>query len=158
MLYSIQSIRSECQKLHAEGKIIVLATGFFDLLHSEHEKFLQQAQSRGDYLIVAVESDRRARTVKGPDRPAEPQSVRCQKILDRGLADYVIALGEDFDHQAAYESLMTAVRPNIYAVSSHTDYLDNKQKLADKYGGQLEIVHEWNPATSTTQIIRENQV
>src|SRR5690242_4387163 len=118
MLYTIDSIAKICQGLHQAGKTIVLATGFFDLLHVEHSNFLRKAKAVGDILIIAVESDARARQLKGEGRPIEPQTVRCQKV--GSYADFVIALGDDFNNPAAYESLMAAVRPDVYAVSSHT--------------------------------------
>ncbi len=161
MIYTINSIAPVCAKLSIIGHKLVLATGFFDLLHSEHAKFLQQAKAAGDILIVAVESDARARAVKGEGRPVEPQLLRCDKVSQchgGTVVDYVIALGDDFNNPTAYESLMRAVRPHIYAVSSHTSYLDLKQKLTKKYGGKLVVVHEFNPKISTTQIINDKVV
>ena len=151
MFHTIRSIVPICRKLHAVHRKLVLATGFFDLLHAEHLNFLKKAKAAGDILIVAVESDARARAVKGEGRPAEPQAVRCQKVASH--ADYVIALGDDFDNQASYESLLSAVHPDLYAVSSHTSHLENKRILTEKYGGKLAVVHAFNPAVSTSQII-----
>ena len=151
MFYSITSIAPICTKLHQEGTTIVLATGFFDLLHAEHIKFLKKAKTAGDILVVAVESDARARKIKGEGRPIETQSIRCQNIAQ--YADFVIALADDFDHFEAYASLMASVRPDIYAVSSHTDFQPNKALLTEKYGGKLVVVHEFNSKISTTQII-----
>lgn len=151
MYYTISPVTPIILSLHSSNHTIVLATGFFDLLHEEHINFLRKAKRAGDILIVGVESDARARIVKGEGRPAETQQVRCQKVGK--YADYVIALPDAFDHQEAYESLLQAVRPDFYAVSSHTSYLDNKQKLVEKYGGKLIVVHDWNPTTSTTKII-----
>jgi cytidyltransferase-like protein len=151
MYYTIASITPLILELTNAHKTIVLATGFFDLLHTEHITFLQRAKAAGDVLIVAVESDARARSVKGEGRPVEPQAIRCQKVGE--YADYVIGLSDDFDNPAAYESLMSAVRPSIYAVSSHTSYQDLKNQLTQKYGGKLVVVHEFNANISTTQII-----
>lgn len=176
MFYTIDSIAPVCTKLHADGRTIVLATGFFDLLHEEHIRFLRKAKSAGDVLIVSVESDERARALKGEGRPIEPQSVRCQHLLElrastgsdlegsaqlrRGrsdpqsnLVDYVVALPPDFDHFEAYDSLMSAISPEIYAVSSHTTHLKSKTFLVEKYGGKLVVVHDFNPEISTTRIL-----
>lgn len=154
MFYTIASITPICAGLHADGKTIVLATGFFDLLHTEHIKFLEKAKTVGNILVVAVESDVRARKIKGEGRPIETQSLRCQNVAQ--YADFVIALADDFDHFESYESLMASVRPNIYAVSSHTDHLKSKTFLVEKYGGQLVVVHDHNPAISTTKILESS--
>lgn len=171
MFYTIRTIQSICQKLHESGHKIVLVTGFFDLLHQEHIKFLLKAKAVGDILIVAVESDERARQIKGEGRPVETQTLRCQKLLDLHLTeiqenrkigtqkvvDYVITLGSDFNNPAAFESLISATKPNFLAVSSHTKHQDKKKTLVEKYGGQLAIVHDWNPSISTTQIIQSKK-
>lgn len=157
MFYTISSIAPICSKLHAAGRKLVLATGFFDILHSEHIKFLEKAKAEGDVLVVAVESDERARKLKGVGRPIETQFLRCQNVAQ--YADFVIVLADDFDHFKAYDSLMDSVRPNIYAVSSHTDFQSNKALLTEKYGGKLVVVHEFNSKISTTQILEsQNQV
>ena len=153
MFYTISSIEPVCSKLRSEGKKIVLATGFFDLLHAEHINFLQKAKSAGDILIVAVESDLRARETKGEGRPVETQSLRCEKVSH--YADYIIALPDDFNNFDAYESLMSAVKPSLYAVSEHTTHIKSKTFLVEKYGGQLQVVHGFNPSISTTQLINQ---
>jgi D-beta-D-heptose 7-phosphate kinase/D-beta-D-heptose 1-phosphate adenosyltransferase len=154
MFYTISSIELVCSKLRGEGKKIVLATGFFDLLHSEHINFLQKAKSAGDVLVVAVESDLRALQAKGEGRPIETQSLRCEKVSQ--YSDFVIALPDDFNNFEAYESLMSSVKPNTYAVSEHTTHIKSKTFLVEKYGGVLEVVHSFNPDISTTKIVQNS--
>lgn len=156
MIHTIESISAICTMLHSDGKKVVLATGFFDLLHSEHINFLQKAREVGDVLIVAVESDERAYKIKGEGRPVESQLLRCQKVSQ--YADYVIALPANFDNFDAYDSLMSAIKPEIYAISSHANHQKSKNFLSEKYGGHLVVVHNFNPEVSTTQIIGQNKV
>lgn len=155
MFYTITSIQTISSTLHKKGKKLVLATGFFDCLHSEHRKFLKKAKYAGDFLFIGVESDVRARALKGEGRPIESQQVRCSHLLP--YADYIIALPDNFDNFVAYDSLMSAIRPNIYAVSSHTQHQKNKRTLTEKYGGQLIVVHKFNPEISTTKLIMQNK-
>jgi D-beta-D-heptose 7-phosphate kinase / D-beta-D-heptose 1-phosphate adenosyltransferase len=138
MFYTISSIKAIAQKLHKSQKKIVLATGFFDLLHNEHINFLQKSRAAGDTLIVAVES------------------VRLEHLI--AYADYLIALGADFNNPVAFENLIASVRPTILAVSSHTAHQDKKQALVAKYGGNLQIVHTHNQDVSTTQLIKKGGV
>lgn len=156
MFYTIDSIAPICQKLRESGSKLVLATGFFDLLHQEHLNFLTKAKAAGDILIVGVESDARARKLKGDSRPIETQIVRCSNLT--AYADYTIALPDDFDHYEAFDALMSSVRPNIFAVSSHTLHQDKKAALTEKYGGSLLVVHDFNADISTTKIINQNHV
>ena len=53
----------------ADGKRLVLTNGCFDLLHTGHVRYLQQARELGEALLVAVNSDRSVRELKGPERP-----------------------------------------------------------------------------------------
>jgi len=156
MFYTIDTISPLCNQLHALGKKLVLATGFFDLIHAEHINFLQKAKKIGDLLIVAVESDERARITKGEDRPIQAQQTRCAKVSQ--YANHIVALGEDFNNFEAYDSLMSAIRPEIYAVSSHSDHLKSKNFLVEKYGGKLVVVHEFNPNISTSKIISQSKL
>lgn len=156
MYYTIESIRSLCQSLHTEGRKLVLATGFFDLLHQEHLNFLSKAKALGDILIVAVESDERARALKGEGRPIEPQKLRLAHLTS--YADYLVALDPSFNNPLAFENLISNIRPHFLAVSSHTAHQDKKRALVEKYGGKLVIVHEFNPAISTSQIIQNTKI
>jgi len=154
MFYTTDSLGELAKLIHTGGNSVILVTGFFDLLHSEHIKFLQRAKLSGDILIVGVESDARARAVKGEGRPKETQAVRCRKVAR--YADCVLALGDDFNTQVAYESLIAVLKPAVYAVSSHTSYRQNKAKIVKKYGGKLVVVHKFNPAVSTTKLINQD--
>lgn len=172
MSYSIKSFAPIATQLRNAGHKLVLATGFFDLLHEEHINFLNSAKNAGDVLIVAVESDERARILKGEGRPIETQLIRCDRLSNltltdsrihgftdsRKLVDYIISLDESFNNPAAFESLIEAVRPSVLAVSSHTAHQDKKAMLVEKYGGTLKIVHTHNPEISTSKIIIKNQV
>ncbi|MBP9702153.1 adenylyltransferase/cytidyltransferase family protein [Candidatus Woesebacteria bacterium] len=156
MHYSIKSFAPIATQLRNTDNKLVLATGFFDLLHEEHINFLNAAKKAGDILVVAVESDERARVLKGEGRPVETQSTRLDHLTP--YADYLIALDKDFNNPAAFESLIASVRPTILAVSSHTAHQDKKTKLVEKYGGELQVVYTHNPAVSTTNIIQQSKL
>lgn len=156
MIYQIETIKEVVSKLHQAHKKIILVTGFFDLLHQEHINFLLAAKKAGDILVVAVESDERARMLKGEGRPVETQSLRLSKLAP--FADYLISLGADFNNPQAFESLIAAVKPTHLAVSSHTAHQEKKAGLVEKYGGTLKIVHAHNPSISTTIQIQQKHV
>lgn len=60
----------------------VLTNGCFDIIHVGHLKLLKEAKSLGDHLIVAIDSDKRVRELKGrcinkaKDRVAMLQAIR----------------------------------------------------------------------------------
>ncbi len=58
----------------------IIVNGTFDIVHSGHLALLNYARSLGDYLIVAIDSDRRVKELKGADRPVNTQAER-QELL-----------------------------------------------------------------------------
>ena len=79
----------ERQRLRAAGKRLVFTNGVFDLLHVGHVRYLAQARTLGDALIVAINSDRTVRELKGPDRPIFDQNERAEIIAAVRYVDYV---------------------------------------------------------------------
>lgn len=154
MFYSIKTIEPIARDLHAQKLKLILATGFFDLLHSEHLNFLQKAKAAGDVLIVAVESDERARILKGEGRPIQTQSIRLKNLIPH--ADYLLALDATFNNPLAFENLIQAVQPAFLAVSSHTAHLDKKQAMLKKNGSDILVVHNHNPDISTTILYNQS--
>ena len=59
---------------------IIFVNGCFDVLHLGHIKLFEYAKSLGDYLIVAIDSDKRVSEMKGPERPIFSQSDRSQTL------------------------------------------------------------------------------
>lgn len=153
-MHTINSITPICHKLHAICRKLILATGFFDLLHDEHIAFLKKAREQGDILIVAVESDARARKLKGKGRPVQTQSTRAKNLLS--LVDFVILLPDNFNTPESHRLLIQSVYPDILAVSSHTKYQEEKANLVQEFGGKLVVVHTHNPNISTTQLINNS--
>jgi len=54
----------------------IWTNGCFDVLHIGHIKILEEAKSRGDYLIVGIDSDERVKTLKGKNRPYNTENDR----------------------------------------------------------------------------------
>lgn len=135
-----------------QHEAIVLATGVFDILHPEHIRFLTKAKAVGDRLIVGLETDERVRAIKGPHRPIHAAVLRLEQIEALKVVDASFLLPAQFDAQKDWELLMQQVHPDIYAVSSHTSWLDNKLQVCNKFGVDLKIVHQFNPDSSTSQL------
>lgn len=92
---SLDEMKTELRRLKAEGKRIVFTNGCFDILHPGHTRYLNEARSQGDYLIVALNSDRSVRAIKGADRPVFPQEVRAELLAALGCVDAVVIFDED---------------------------------------------------------------
>ena len=79
----------ERQRLRSAGKRLVFTNGVFDLLHVGHVRYLTQARGLGDALVVAINSDRMVRELKGPDRPIFDQAERAEILAALRSVDYV---------------------------------------------------------------------
>ena len=86
---SLEELLSERSRLRAERKRLVFTNGVFDLLHVGHIRYLEQARSFGDALVVAVNSDRSVRQLKGDSRPIVTESERAEILASLRNVDYV---------------------------------------------------------------------
>ena len=101
--------------LRASGKVVVLTNGVFDLLHVGHTRCLEDARSRGDMLVVAVNTDKSAETLKGKGHPIQPAEDRMEVLAALSFVDYVTC----FEEPTA-DPLLEQLRPSLYAKG--TDY------------------------------------
>lgn len=148
----VKNIANLINSWHQQGYRVVLATGVFDILHVEHIRFLTKAKSSGDRLIVGIETDKRVALIKGPDRPVNYELVRLEQLLALRVVDEAFVLPEKFDSQPDWVGFINLIRPDVYAVSSHTSYLDNKRQICESHGIEFAIVHQFNPSYSTTSL------
>lgn len=135
-------------------QITVLVTGVFDVLHEEHVRFLKKAKEEGDILLVAIESDKRVRMIKGDERPINSQDVRKVNLEHLKIANWVMILPDDFDYEARDE-FISLVRPDVLAISAHSPFKQDKINVVSKYGGEVRVVLEFNPEVSTTQTLTQ---
>jgi D-beta-D-heptose 7-phosphate kinase/D-beta-D-heptose 1-phosphate adenosyltransferase len=73
----------------------IIVNGTFDIVHSGHLALLNYAQSLGDYLIVAIDSDRRVKELKGADRPVNTQAERQELLSNLRSVDEVRIFDSD---------------------------------------------------------------
>ena len=69
---------------------IVFTNGVFDLIHKGHVAYLEQARSRGDLLVLGLNSDESVRRLnKGPERPINPLADRMEVMAALEAVDFV---------------------------------------------------------------------
>ncbi len=136
------------------GRKIVLVTGCFDILHLAHRQFLQKAKEQGDVLLVGLESDERVSGLKGEKRPVNPWQKRAEKLQSLRQVDFVFPLPGDLEKREVQEEVIRQIRPDVFAVSSHTVNLKRKKEIVKKYGGRLKIVFPHKQGVSTTKILK----
>ncbi len=88
-ILSLDDLVTEREQLRQARQRVVLTNGCFDLLHPGHVRYLQQARALGDALIVALNSDRSVRQLKGPSRPILDENERAEVMAALACVDYV---------------------------------------------------------------------
>lgn len=96
------------RRVQAGAGRVVFTNGVFDLLHYGHVTYLQRARRLGHALLVAVNSDRSVRRLKGPARPLVPLSDRMHVLAALECVDAVTWFDEDTP-----ERLIERVRPDV---------------------------------------------
>ena len=107
-ILSPDEMLGERQRLREAGKRLVFTNGVFDLLHVGHVRYLAQARELGDALLVAINSDKTVRELKGPDRPVFDESERAEIIAALRHVDYVTV----FDNVSP-RSLIAKLLPDV---------------------------------------------
>ncbi|MCF8062013.1 MAG: D-glycero-beta-D-manno-heptose 1-phosphate adenylyltransferase [Deltaproteobacteria bacterium] len=91
----LEALQDEVARYQREGRRVVFTNGCFDLLHPGHTRYLCAARSLGDYLVVAVNSDRSVRSIKGAGRPVMPEEARAEVLAALDFVDAVVLFDED---------------------------------------------------------------
>ena len=95
--------------LKAQAKRVVFTNGCFDIIHIGHIRYLREARTFGDLLVVGINSDRSVSIIK-PDRPVNSQDQRAEVLASLEMVDYVTI----FDEETPYE-LIKSIQPDVLA-------------------------------------------
>ena len=108
-------LAAHLERERASEKRIVFANGCFDLLHVGHVRYLRDARSAGDVLVVAINSDASMRRLKGEGRPVVPELERAEILAALEGVDHVVVFAED-----TVDTLLRELKPHVHAKG--TDY------------------------------------
>lgn len=68
----------------------IVVNGTFDVLHPGHIALLNYAKSLGDFLVVAIDADKRVKQLKGTQRPINNQFERKLLLENLKAVDQVL--------------------------------------------------------------------
>ena len=105
---SFNEVKVYSKDLHERGKKIVFTNGCFDILHAGHVEYLEAAKELGDKLIVAINTDRSVRKLKGSSRPVNTLAHRAKVLASLQCIDKVVFFDEDTPIK-----LIKAIRPDV---------------------------------------------
>ena len=132
----------------SRGERIIMTNGCFDILHSGHVSYLEEAAQLGDRLIVAVNTDRSVTKLKGPGRPVNNVNRRMAVLAGLSAVDWVVPFEEDTPQR-----LIARLLPDILVKGGDykiEDIAGGKEVIEN--GGEVKVL-TFEDGVSTTGII-----
>ena len=149
-LFTLEQAVAARERLRAAGRKVVLTNGVFDLLHTGHLFYLQQARALGDALFIALNSDASVKALKGPLRPVMNEEQRAYALAALTCIDGIVIFREP-----RLTAEIQALRPDVYCKAG--DYtlekLNPQERAAlEGVGAQINFM-PFLPGFSTTNLI-----
>lgn len=149
-IYNISS-RNEFLKIlneQSKNKKVVMTNGCFDIIHPGHVEYLRKSKENGDILVVAVNSDRSIKSIKGDSRPINSFAYRAKVLSSLEMVDIVVEFDEDTP-----EELIKIIMPDVLTKGS--DYAISEiagSEIVISNGGKVILV-ELVEGYSTSSIL-----
>jgi len=134
----------------ADGLKVVFTNGCFDILHRGHVEYLADTKACGDRLVLALNSDRSVRELKGDSRPIQNEDDRSAILDALSSIDLVVV----FDEDTPAEIVKTLI-PDVIAKGG--DYTPETIVGADtviENGGEVEVI-PFRSGHSTSSIVEK---
>jgi D-glycero-beta-D-manno-heptose 1-phosphate adenylyltransferase len=135
-IVSERDLEAAIQAERSEGRTLAFANGCFDVLHVGHVRYLADAKSQADRLIVAINDDDSVRGLKGPGRPILGAADRAELVAALESVDYVVLFSDPDVNR-----LLRLLKPDVHCKG--TDYTPETVPERDTvlaYGGRIAIV------------------
>lgn len=136
------------------GKKVVMTNGCFDLVHSGHVSYLDEARKLGDALVIALNSDASVKRLKGSKRPLLPLKERAEVIASLECVDAVTWFTADTP-----ERLIKKIQPSVLVKGGDwpVEQIVGSEFVLS-YGGSVKSLQfREGSTTSTSKIIAKAQ-
>ena len=150
----LDTLLNQLKAAKLAGEKIVATNGCFDILHPGHVRYLQQARTLGDRLVVLVNSDASVQRLKGPQRPVNKLDHRMEMLAALDCVDWVVEFEQDTPKEVIDQLLPDILvkggdYTDITSIAGHESVLAN--------GGEVKILSfiEGHSTTSIIQTIKD---
>jgi D-beta-D-heptose 7-phosphate kinase/D-beta-D-heptose 1-phosphate adenosyltransferase len=140
------------EQARRRGDKIVFTNGCFDILHAGHVRYLAQAKTRGDKLVVGLNNDDSISRLKGSDRPINSLEQRTTVLTALASVDWVIPFGSA-DENDTPANLIQQLKPDVLVKGG--DYSIDEIAGADfvlANGGNVEVLEFVNDCSTSSVI------
>tara|TARA_B110000263_G_scaffold189034_1_gene166676 strand:- start:2997 stop:3491 length:495 start_codon:yes stop_codon:yes gene_type:complete len=145
-IYTLNQLMIQMKNWKAHKKKVIFSNGCFDLIHLGHIEILARSSDLGDILIVAVNSDKSIKKIKGNKRPILEEESRLKQIAALEFVDVVVL----FDEENPYE-IIKSLLPNVIVKGGDycpEDVIGNN--LITQSGGEVIIIPLTKGYSTTT--------
>lgn len=151
-ILSVQALLATLATRRARGERLVFTNGCFDLLHIGHTRYLQEARTLGDCLIVGVNSDASVRGIKPDGRPIVPETQRAEVLAALACVDHVVIFDEPDPR-----TLIAGIQPDVLVKGGDwpIDQIVGRD-IVQARGGRVMTI-PLIPDVSTTSLVRRIQ-
>lgn len=152
MSFDLKNALSKIQNFKNKNEKIVFTNGCFDLLHVGHTRYLAEAKSLGQRLVVGINSDASVKKIKGPTRPLQVESERAEILSQLRSVDLVVIFDEETP-----ENLIKSIKPDVLVKGG--DWSIDKivgSTFVQSYGGLVKSL-QFVPGRSTSDIIKRSK-
>ncbi|MEN8200929.1 MAG: D-glycero-beta-D-manno-heptose 1-phosphate adenylyltransferase, partial [Thermodesulfobacteriota bacterium] len=149
-IYSLDELARVVSRRKKTGQKIVFTNGCFDIIHAGHVDYLEKARRQGDFLVLGLNNDQSIRSIKGPERPVNEESLRARVLAALGCVDGIVLFGEDTPI-----NLITSLCPDVLVKGA--DWEESQIVGAAEVkagGGRVERIPFTNPTSTSAMIER----
>ncbi len=145
--YFSEFMNSE-EKLDSSGSECIFLNGCFDLLHAGHFSLLREANNHEGSIVVAINSDRSVRLLKGESRPIIDEKIRAQNLLATGYVDLVLI----FDEDTPLEVIKVLKPLKIVTGSEYRNLSFPERDYVEQYGGVFHFIEKVEGFSTTSMV------
>ncbi|NCS99242.1 adenylyltransferase/cytidyltransferase family protein [Candidatus Parcubacteria bacterium] len=141
--------RVEAIRIASSGNCtIVLTQGTFDIKHVGHDRYLENARSQGDFLVVGIDSDSKVRKRKGKHRPVVNQDERMESVCHTRYADLVILKDESWEKWG----LTKSIQPDVLIATQETYSEEEIKELENGYCKKVVVLPPQAETTTSAKV------
>lgn len=141
-------VAAVCARHRAAKRRIVFTNGCFDILHAGHVRYLAEAKSHGDVLVVGLNADDGVRRLKGAGRPLNPVADRAEVLSALAVVDHVVVFDEDVP-----TALIEQVQPDVLVKGrDYADKVVEGREIVEARGGRV-VLADLHEGRSTTGLV-----
>lgn len=150
---SVLSAVGQIERWASDHQRIVFSTGWFDLLHPNHVRLLNQSKSLGDRLVVGIDSDASLNRLNGSKRPLLAEHDRASLVAALDCVDLVIVFEAD-----TLTEVLRSIKPHVVVVGSeHVEHNEVSRGITESYGGQVIIIPMGHSTTTISNEVLGSQ-